>query len=433
MLSATFGILGPVAAAILHQIGSLLVLLNSMRLLVFGDWWELPPLRQLRGLGISISRLDEKIDLEQARNRIWHHRRGAAACVIAVLMLFYFTSGWTSIGPDQAGLLQRFGRFRETLGPGLHLRWPYPLEHVTTMARDRIRSLVLGFQGPGARGNEPLRWESDHGRRSEADDDDDAPPLLLTGDGRYVEMAATLQFSIDPGDPQALRRFVFDVADGEAALRPLAESVVREVVARRPLLELLSTHRREAETAAAELLASRVAAYRMGVAVRDISFQDIHPPLDVVDAYRDVSRAVSDRQRRINEANAYRDQVVAAATGQSRKLLDAAQAGRSSRLALAASEADCFNSLYSARSDAPSLTDFTLFWAKVAPAFAGKTKMILDDEPGRRRNLIVPGISLEQAVPVIGDDRGKIIHASPSEVPPVETISRPFLAEKPKP
>ena len=55
MLSATFGILGPVAAAILHQVGSLLVLLNSMRLLVFGDWWELPPLRQVRAPG----RLDQ--------------------------------------------------------------------------------------------------------------------------------------------------------------------------------------------------------------------------------------------------------------------------------------------------------------------------------------------------------------------------------------
>ena len=90
---------------------------------------------------------------------------------------------------------------------------------------------------------------------------------------------------------------------------------MREVVGRRPLLELLTSQRREAETAAAQLLAERLAAYRFGIAVRGISFQDIHPPLEVVDAYRDVSRATSDRQRRINEANAYRDQVVAEATG----------------------------------------------------------------------------------------------------------------------
>ena len=186
---------------------------------------------------------------------------------------------------------------------------------------------------------------------------------------------------------------MFDVADGEAALRPLAESVVREVVGRRPLLELLTSQRREAETAAAKLLAERLAAYRFGIAVRGISFQDIHPPLDVVDAYRDVSRATSDRQRRINEANAYRDQVVAEATGKSRAMLNAAEADRSTRLALAASGGRHLQLARDARRYAPSLTDFRLFWTKLAQALAGKSKVILDEEPGRRRHLIMPGLS----------------------------------------
>ena len=74
MLSATFGLLGPIAAAILHQVGSLLVLLNSMRLLVHGDWAELPPARALRRLGAWIGRADDRIDLAAAGNGIWRHR-----------------------------------------------------------------------------------------------------------------------------------------------------------------------------------------------------------------------------------------------------------------------------------------------------------------------------------------------------------------------
>ena len=70
---ASLGILSPVAAAILHQVGSLLVLLNAMRLLVFGDWAELPPLRQLRAAGRRIQRFDEWLDLEPA---------GGGACFI---------------------------------------------------------------------------------------------------------------------------------------------------------------------------------------------------------------------------------------------------------------------------------------------------------------------------------------------------------------
>ena len=431
MLSATFGILGPVAAAILHQVGSLLVLLNSMRLLIFGDWWELPPLRQVRAIGASISRLDDRVDLALAWEWLWGRRRLIIGCACALLLLGYSTSGWTSVGPDEAGLLQRFGRYRGSLGPGLHLRWPYPIERVTAIARDRVRSLEIGFRATAFPQSEPLRWESTHGRPSRDEADDSA--LLLTGDGRYVEVTATLQFSIDPADPDALRRFVFDVEEGEAALKPLAESVVREVVCRRPLLELLTSQRREAEAAAAQLLTDRMAAYRFGVTVHGISFQDIHPPLDVVDAYRDVSRATSDRQRRINEANAYRDQVVAAATGKASAMLDAAEADRSTRLALAASGADNFNSLCDARRYAPSLTDFRLFWTKLAQALDGKSKVILDEEPGRRRHLIMPGVSLERAMPMLRDDRPEPAGSRSSDKGRPGTVLPPLLSEKPGP
>ena len=424
MLSATFGILGPVAAAILHQVGSLLVLLNSMRLLVFGDWWELPPLRQVRALGASISRLDDRIDLEHAWEWLWGRRRLMLRCACSVLLIGYATSGWTTIGPDETGILQRFGRYRGALGPGLHLRWPKPIERVTAIARDRVQSLEIGFRATGLPQGESLLWQSTHGRPAGDEGDDTA--LILTGDGRYVEVTATLQFSIDPADPAAVRRFVFDLADGEAALRPLAESVVREVVGRRPLLELLTSRRREAETAAARLLAERVAAYRFGIAVRGISFQDIHPPLDVVDAYRDVSRATSDRQRRINEANAYRDQVVAAATGKSRAMLHAAEANRATRLALAASGADTFNALCDARRYAPSLTDFRLFWTKLAQALDGKSKVILDEEPGRRRHLIMPGLPFEQALPVLRDDRPDRTSSRPLDIVRPGAVPLPY-------
>ncbi len=91
---------------------------------------------------------------------------------------------------------------------------------------------------------------------------------------------------------------------------------MREVVAGRELLDLLTAGRRPAEDAAASLLRRRLSSYRFGIAVRRVEFQDIHPPLAVLDAYRDVSRAVSDRQRRVNEATAYRDSVVTEAGGQ---------------------------------------------------------------------------------------------------------------------
>jgi Cu+-exporting ATPase len=282
MLSATFGILGPVAAAILHQAGSLLVLLNSMRLLIYGDWVRLAPVRTLLGWGAWIRRLDDRIDLGYAWSWIWQRRRALAFGVCALSCAAYTLSGWTTIGPGEAGLLQQFGRYSGVLEPGSHLRWPWPIEQVTAVTPDRVRSLEIGFRALDVPDAEPLRWESTHGRPLASRGDDEA--LLLTGDGRYVELAATLQFSVDPADREALRRYVFEVAGTESALRPIAEAVVRDVIARRPLQELLTTGRNEAESAAARLLQERLAAYRFGIVVRAVSFQDIHPPLADVDA-----------------------------------------------------------------------------------------------------------------------------------------------------
>ena len=176
---------------------------------------------------------------------------------------------------------------------------------------------------------------------------------------------------------------------------------MREVVGRRELLDLLTAGRARAEDAAASLLQQRLAGYRFGIAVRRVAFQDIHPPLAVLDAYRDVSRAVGDRQRRVNEATTYRDRVVTEAGGQAGAIRHAAAADRSRRLALASATADTFGSLVDARSYAPELTDFRLFWTTVAAALAGKDKLLLDEEPGRRRHLIVPDLAGQALLPAI--------------------------------
>jgi Cu+-exporting ATPase len=417
MLSATLGILGPVAAAILHQIGSLLVLLNSMRLLVFGDWAELPPFRRARQIGAWIGRFDDRMDLDRAWVWVWDRRRAVLICGLIAALTAYATSGWTSVGPGEVGVLQRFGRYQAMLGPGLHLRWPAPIEQVRSVAPDRARSLEIGFRAATSFRDGSVGWEATHGRQLGDPTEDEA--LLLTGDRRYVELAATLEYAMDPEDPESVRRFLFEIADGETAVRSMAESVVREVVSRRELLDLLTGGRRDAEDSAAELLRARLQQYRFGIAVRRVSFQDIHPPLAVLDAYRDVSRANSDRQRRINEANAYRDQVVTEAHGKSRALRNGAEASRGRQLALAAGSADRFEAFREARQHAPALTDLRLFWKSVAEVLAGKDKFIFDDDPGRRRQVVMPGLPWEQMVPVIRPDTlARDASTSTSAIPP---------------
>jgi Cu+-exporting ATPase len=403
VLLASLGVLKPVAAAILHQAGSLLVLLNAMRLLAFGGWAELPPFRQVRELAAGIDRLGERIDLEPVIHRAARHRRGILGGSFLLIATLYALSGVLAVGPDEVGLVRRFGGFRGVLGPGLHVRLPAPFEEVTRVRSDRVRSMPLGFRGGVSGRGELLRWEANHGRGLEpgSGDEGDEDASLLTGDGQLLEVSASLQYAIEAGRPEAVRRFVLGIADPEPALRLIAEAVVRGVVARRPLVSLLSTGRAEAERAATDELRDRIRPLDLGVGVRGVTFQDVHPPLAVVYAYRDVSRAESDRQRRINEAGAYSDETLAEAEGRAKAVVNAAEAWRDGLLARSSAAADAFLYQHAARERAPGLTDFRLFWGAVEEAFAGKPKMILDARAERPQRLILPRVPLERAIPAL--------------------------------
>ena len=214
MLSATFGILGPIAAAILHQVGSLLVLLNSMRLLVHGGWSELPPARTLRRWGAWISRADDRVDVAGLGRWAWSWRRAAAIAACLAFLLAYATSGWTAFRrgtsvscAGSAGTSARSARACISAGPTRS-------SGSRSIAPDQARGIQIGFRAPSRFEADGQGWGAGHGRAGGDPVEDEG--LLLTGDGRYVEMSATLEYTVDRSEPEWLERFVFAVADGEA-------------------------------------------------------------------------------------------------------------------------------------------------------------------------------------------------------------------------
>ena len=394
MTCAALGILGPVAAAILHQIGSLLVLLNAMRLLAFGDWRHQTPIRQLLALGDAIHRLDDRLDPGRVFEAVFQHWRSLLASAIVIGLATYATTGWTTIRPGEVGLVQRFGRHRGTIPPGPHLGWPPPFERLVRLTPDRVKSLDIGFRtGPSAPSSSGS-WEASHDRGVTARSEEES--LLLTGDGQFVELSATALYHLDGRDPESLRAYAYGVSDPDAALRPLAESVVRAEVGRRALEQLLTGGRRDVEQAIVSSLQRRLNQYKLGLIVTGVAFQDIHPPLPVVDAYRDVSRADSDRQRRKNEASAYRAEALAEARGNASTTLNRAEALKNSAVARASSESDSFRDLLDARGTHTGLTDQRLYGETLSAALAGKPKLLLDPSANRPRHLILrdlPGLS----------------------------------------
>jgi Cu+-exporting ATPase len=388
MSLAFLGILGPVPAAILHQAGSLLVLLNSMRLLVFGDWPNLAPVRWLRATGRQIGRIDERLDPSALPSALVKHGRKLAAAVAAGLLALYLLSGWTEIRPDETGLLRRFGRFSGLLHPGAHWLWPWPIDQVDRFRPGAIRTVEVGYRtGWPDRADGPVGWESVHLAGTTALSEEES--LILTGDGQLIELSAAVQFRLDPR-PLSLQRYAFGSAGPTAALRPLAESVIRTMASRRTLDELLTSGRRQAEAEAEALLRGRVAAYGLGIEVISLAIQDAHPPRPVLSAYRDVAEADNERQTRINQGQSYRAEQLAQARGQAAAVVLNAEGQRGARIARASGSADAFLQAEEARRPAPALADHRRYWERLERILAGKVKVVIDPTRMSRSHLVLP-------------------------------------------
>jgi membrane protease subunit HflK len=276
-----------------------------------------------------------------------------------------------------------------------------------------VRSLEIGFR-TGSNSASTVGWGASHGRGFAAVAADEA--LLLTGDGQFVELAATAQYRLRTESHEALRSYAFRVTDPDASLRPLAESVVRSVVGRMPMERLLTAGRHDAEVRTADLLQKRIDAYGMGLKVVAVEFQDVHPPLAVLDAYRDVSRAESDRQRRRNEGAAYRAEAVASARGRAAAVVNKAQADRSSGVDRASGAADAFRYVAAARAAHPALTDNALYWEMITQALAGRAKLVLDPGKARPRHLIVSDLPPGFGPPTVSP--AAVVPPAPVDTPP---------------
>lgn len=401
MVSASLGVLGPVAAALLHQAGSLLVLLNAMRLLLFDDRAGSAAVRGIKRVGAAIRAFDDRFDPGRIGVELVRYKRLIVYAIFIFMIGRYLTSGWIAIGADEVGLLRVRGRYAGVLPPGLHLRFPEPFEGVIAIKPGRLKSVRIGFRSavedPFASVNRDEERSTSAGwgstRRDAAEASGVEEALMMTGDGKLVELTVAAQYRLDERS-ESLRDYAFGVSASERSLRSIAESVVRREASRRTLDELLSTEGRGAiERAIAAELALRVEAYRLGVTIVAVAFQDVRPPLAVVDSFRDVARAESRKSLRTIEGYTYQDENIQEAEGVAATTQARAEAERSARTARSKGSADAFLAIVSARAAFPTLTDLRLFWAAMSESMAGKSKVLIDSaraDPAARARFFWP-------------------------------------------
>jgi HflK protein len=255
----------------------------------------------------------------------------------------------------------------------------------------------IGFRsGVSGLGAEPAAYEWNVQHRSGRFQRKPEESLMVSGDQNMTELTATVHYRIARPDD-----FLFRHADGDNVVRVATEGALQSIIATTALDDVLTNNRVKVEAAAKALIQERLDKYASGAEVLFVKLLDVHPSLEVVDAFREVSGAYEEKNRLINEAEGYRNEQVALAKGNAAARLKNAQGYSTGRKNRADGDADRFNAAEAAYRGSPGASDTRLYLETMEQVLPGKKKMLIDARGGRRHLVLIEdGVELG-AAPVI--------------------------------
>jgi modulator of FtsH protease HflK len=288
------------------------------------------------------------------------NRRGLVLIPLIVLAI-WLASGFYRVQPDEQGVVLRFGEWIKTTQPGLNWHLPSPIETVFTPKVTRVNRVEVGFMGPS------------EASRSGSARDVPSESLMLTGDENIVDINFVLLWQIkDAG------QFLFNVRDPETTVKAVAESVMREIIGKTPIVEATTEGRGAIELAAREQTQQILDDYGAGILVTQVQLQKVDPPSEVIDAFRDVQRAQADRERAQNEAEAFANDILPRARGDAERLLQEAQAYRQEVVARAEGDAQRFVAVYEEYVKAQDVTTRRIYLETMEDVLRDMNKVVID-------------------------------------------------------
>ena len=273
-----------------------------------------------------------------------------------------------SVGPDEVGVVQRFGKYNRVVGSGLNYHIPYPIETVKTPKVTEVKRIEIGFRTVGKNQYSTIEQES----------------LMLTGDENIVDAELIVQYKIkDPID------YLFNFIGPELTLREASEASLRTVIGRHNIDEALTSGKLMIQEETKELLQIILDKYETGVIVVAVQLQDVSPPKQVIDAFKDVASAKEDKNRMINEAEGYRNDVIPKARGQAQAMIRESEGFRESRIKRAEGDVAKFKAIVKEYTKAKEVTKERLYLEAMEEILPGIDKYIVPNgEDGNLLNLL---------------------------------------------
>ena len=287
--------------------------------------------------------------------------------LVAALAIWLFT-GVYMVGPDEVGVVRTFGEYTRVAQSGLNYHFPYPIEQVNTPAVTEVKRVEIGFRTLSNGQYRTVEKES----------------LMLTGDENIVDAEMIVQYKII--DPVA---YLFNIVEQELTVREAAEASLRTVVGRNKIDETLTTGKFQIQEGTKNQLQLILDKYESGIHVVAVQLQDVSPPKEVIGAFKDVASAKEDKNRMVNQAEGYRNDIIPKARGEAEAMIRDAEGFRESRIKRSEGDAAKFTTILKEYRKAKSITQKRLYLETMEKVLPGIEKIIIPDkDSGNMLNLL---------------------------------------------
>jgi membrane protease subunit HflK len=282
------------------------------------------------------------------------------AALGGAVALTWLASGVYIVDEGNRGVVTRFGAYTETTQPGPHWHLPLPLEKVKIVNVEQQRFIEVGYR-------DSSRFAKAATIPQES--------LMLTSDENIINVRLAVQYQINNA-----KDYLFNVKDNEATLKQLTESVERAVIGRNNMDFVLTEGRSEIVAEIKREIQIAMDDYHAGVTIASVNLQDAQPPEEVQGSFEDAIRAREDKQRLINEAEAYSNEIIPKARGAASRLMQEAEAFEAEKIAKAKGETERFEQLLVEYEKSPTITRKRLYLEAKEKLYSGSNKILIESE-----------------------------------------------------
>jgi len=259
--------------------------------------------------------------------------------VLIVLLVIYIGTGVFQVNPSEMALIKTFGKFKSMVGPGIHIHAPIPFQSHVIVDIQSIRKEEIGFRTVGDQ-----KYETK-----------DTEALMLTVDGNIVSVEAVVSYTVS--DPV---KYAFRLRDPSNLVRFSTESALRDRISKRTVDEILTGERENVADEVLAIVQNLLNTYDAGIKLVNVLLQEVVPPSEVVSAFDDVNNVKQDKERYINEATKYANNLVPKVEGQALKIQLEAESYSQQQVLKATGETQRYLALLEEYRKAPQITETRL-------------------------------------------------------------------------